>query len=200
MGTIFSKNTQQIHIALIISCLIIVVFPVKGQEEHKERQEEHVHRKHRLTIGMGHAHIPTGIRAGDGKRSWLNLGAFAFDYDFYFHPKWAVGLHSDIVPTQYEVEFTLSKDDEIVTRTSPLSSVLVGSYKITEHLGVQLGFGVEYTKEESLGVLRLGVEYGWELPQDWELGIGATYDDKIDAYSTWFLGFMLSKWLGKPHE
>ncbi len=193
-----TKTPLFINTIWVWSILLVMgsALPVLAQEH----TEEHVHRKHRLTIGLGHAHIPTGIKSGDGELGWLNLGSFAFDYDFYLHPRWAIGIHSDIVPTQYEVEFSLSKDDEIVSRTSPLSTLVTGTYKVTEHLGIQLGYGIEYTKEETLNVLRAGIEYGWELPKDFEFGIGLTYDDKINAYNTWFLGFMVSKWLGKPHE
>ncbi len=157
--------------------------------------ENHVHHRHRLSLGLGHAHIPAGIKGGEKK--WLNLGAYALDYDFMFTEKWSAGIHTDIVPTTYEVEIGNSPEDLLVRR-SPLAAVLLGTYKVTPHLGFQAGFGWEITREESLTLIRLGAEYGWEIGQQWEIGIGLSYDRKVEEYDTWFLGFMVSRWMGKP--
>lgn len=60
-----------------------------------------------------------------------------------------------------------------------------------------LGIWVEIEKHENFNLYRFGVEYGMELPQDWELGINLEYDHKIDAYASWMFGLGFGKILYK---
>jgi hypothetical protein len=175
-----------------------IVHTALGQE-HSSGSEPHEHLRHRLTISLGHAHIPAGISVPDGEKKWLNLGAFAVDYDYYFTEAWSLGLHSDIVPIAYEVEASKG-NDELITRTSPVALVMLAGYRITPHLGIMAGYGLELAKEENLSLIRVGAEYGWEIGEHWELGLSLSYDYKIDTYDTWFLGLGVSRFLGKSHD
>lgn len=169
---------------------------VSAQESQEaEEAEESGHGRHRLALIIGHAHIPAGFDAIDDKKTWLNLGAFALDYDYYLSPVWSVGLHSDIVPMKYEVE--PGNRDELLIRTNPVTAVLSVNRKVTRHIGLQAGFGAEIAKEESFSLIRVGVEYGWEIDVSWELAASLNYDHKLDAYDTWFLGLGVSRRFGK---
>jgi hypothetical protein len=161
--------------------------------------EEETANYHRLTLVMGHAYVPGGFK--DGEKQWLTLGSWGFDYDYWFHPQWAVGVHSDIVVENFEIEQSGEGEMEgILGRSSPLASALVGIFKPGEHLTILLGAGGEFAKEETLFLLRAGLEYGWELPGEWELGISLMNDLKVDAYNSWTLGVGVSKILGKAEE
>lgn len=164
-------------------------------QENKEsaQEEESIAGRHRLTLILGHAHIPAGFDAFDGKKTWLNLGAFALDYDYFFSPVWSAGLHSDIIPTKYEVE--TGDRDELLVRTNPVTAVFSINRRITRHLGLQAGFGAEIAKEETFSLIRVGVEYGWEIDESWELAAALNYDHKLEEYDTWFLGLGVSRWL-----
>ncbi len=201
MHTAGFSNILLNHLRMIILILLATAIstPIFAQEEDEieHSEENELHGRHRLTIGMGHAHIPAGISEGEKNR--LNLGAFTVDYDFAITPKWSVGLHTDVIPTNYEVESEKS-DEAALNRTSPVSVVLAGTYRFTEHISVHAGYGQEITKEESLSVLRLGAEYAVEIRNGWEAAISLTYDRKVETYNTWFLGVGFGKWLGKPFK
>lgn len=165
----------------------------------QEFEEEETANYHRLTLVMGHAYVPGGFK--DGEKQWLTLGSWGFDYDYWFHPQWAVGVHSDIVVENFEIEQSGEGETEgILGRSSPLASALVGIFKPGEHLTIMLGAGGEFAKEETLFLLRAGLEYGWELPGEWELGLSLMNDLKVDAYNSWTLGVGVSKILGKAEE
>ena len=37
------------------------------------------------------------------------------------------------------------------------------------------------------------LEYGWELPKDWEISINGKFEKKLNVYSTWLFGIGISK-------
>src|SRR5690606_7916175 len=116
-------------------------------------------------------------------------------------PQWAIGLHSDIVIENFEIEQSGEGEaEEALERSYPLASALMGIFKPGEHLVLLLGAGGEFAKEETLFLIRAGLEYGWELPGDWELGLSLMNDLKVDAYNSWTLGVGISKILGKAEK
>lgn len=165
----------------------------------ESEEEENSANFHRLTLVMGHAYVPAGFQ--NGNKEWLVLGSWGFDYDYWLHPQWAIGLHSDLVIENFEIEKSGGEETEkILERSYPLASTLVGIFKPGEHLTILLGAGGEFAKEETLLLFRAGLEYGWELPGEWELGISLLNDLKVDAYNSWTLGVGISKVLGKQPE
>ena len=182
----------------VISFLTLI-FTLQFAYAQEAEKEEKSANYHRLTLVMGHSYVPAGILNGD--KEWLVLGSWGFDYDYWFHPQWAVGLHSDLVIENFEIEkFGKGETESDLERSYPLASTLVGIFKPNEHLALLLGAGGEFAKEESLFLIRAGVEYGWELPNEWEIGISLLNDLKVDAYNSWTLGVGISKILGKGPE
>ena len=55
------------------------------------------------------------------------------------------------------------------------------------------GYGVEMEKNENFQLIRIGAEYGIELPKNWELGFTFEYDFKINGYYTLLLGIGFTK-------
>jgi len=55
------------------------------------------------------------------------------------------------------------------------------------------GYGVEMEKNENFQLIRIGVEYGIELPKNWELDFTFEYDFKINGYYTLLLGIGFTK-------
>ncbi len=178
---------------LTLICTLQFAYAQEGEEEEKTAHF------HRLTLVMGHAYMPEGFQ--NGEKQWLVLGSWGFDYDYWFHSQWAIGLHSDVVIENFEIEkFGEEEAEKVLERSYPLASTLVGIFKPGEHLTILLGAGGEFAKEETLFLIRSGLEYGWELPGDWELGISLLNDLKVDAYNSWTLGVGISKILGKEPE
>lgn len=152
---------------------------------------------HRLTLEMSHAHVPEGFQ--NGEKQWLVMGSWGFNYDYWFHPQWAVGLHADLVVENFEVEKS-GEEGSVLERSYPFAPALIGIFKPGKHLMILLGPGGEFSKEESFFLIRAGLEYGWELPGEWELGVSLMNDFKVDAYNSWTIGVGISKILGKAAE
>lgn len=68
-----------------------------------------------------------------------------------------------------------------------------GTYKLASHLGVIVGGGFEYAKEETFGLVRLGLEPAFSISEKYELVFNLSYDFKINAYNNWNLGFGLAR-------
>ena len=155
------------------------------KEEKKEGKEKASH--HRITVAMMNAHIPTITE--DGNKKTFAVPAWAVDYDYWFNEKWAIGLHNDLIIQQFKVE----KDGTEIERNNPVAVALVGLFKPTKHLTFIGGAGREFEKTESFNLIDIAVEYGWELPKEWELSLNLKYESKFNAYDTWLFGIGISK-------
>ncbi|UXP31789.1 hypothetical protein N6H18_15685 [Reichenbachiella agarivorans] len=154
-----------------------------GQNEEKESSEEKF-KHHKIMVVMGHTHVPAGID-NNGKKEWLVLGSWGIDYDYRITSKWSIGLHSDLVLENFEYD---DEEGATLQRSRPLASTITVSRKFGEHFSVMLGGGGEFAKEENLTLFRVGLDYGWELPGEWEIAASLMSDFKINAYNSWVLG------------
>lgn len=173
------------HIVILVLFLINNAF---AQEQENETFKPH----HTLGFVVGHTNVSQGVENGD--RKWLTLPSFALDYNYVFSPKWSIGLHNDLIIESFKVE---TSDDEVLERTSPFASAIVGGYKPGKYFTFEAGLGGEFAKEESFALTRLGVEYGLEIHNGWEFIANVVYDIKWNAYDSWALGAGISKSFGK---
>ena len=150
---------------------------------------------HRLTPGLGHAHTSEG--EVDGKKQWLVLPSFSLNYDYWLSDRWAIGLQNDLILETFVI---IDEEDEELERTKPLAVVPVAYFKPGAHLTFFGGVGVEIAKEQNLTLTRLGAEYGWHLPKNWEVGIDLLWDNKWTYYNSWGLAFTFSKIFPKKHH
>ncbi len=165
--------------------------------QRKEESKEPFHPEHKLSVVISHAHVFQG-RDADGNKQALSLPSWGLDYTYQFAPKWAIGLHTDIITETFEVEKHLANgaDDEVIERAYPIAPALMGIYKVNHHWSLLFGAGVEFEKEENFFLNRAGVEYAAELPKGWEVFGSFSYDFKWEAYDTWLIGLGISKVLG----
>ena len=77
-------------------------------------------------------------------------------------------------------------------REYPWASVITGTYKPSK-FGYQFGLGAEFESNESFFLIRTGIEYGIELPQDWEFTAEIVADFKINAYDSYAIAFGIVK-------
>ena len=173
----------RLFVALVITFLVFETSAVCQESEEKE------YKNHKLSLIIGHAYVPAGVNIL-GEKVWTVLPSWGLDYDFRLNEKWGLGVHTDLVVESFEYE---GNEKIIFERTRPFSAVLVGSRKFGEHLTLLAGGGIEYAKEETLSLVRIGVDYGWELPNEWELGASLMSDFKIDAYNSWVIGLGVGK-------
>jgi len=116
---------------------------------------------------------------------------FGLNYDFFFHQKWGVGLHTDILLQQFKVE--THGEEEVLVRENPVAICAVGLLKPVPSLMLIAGYGIELEKHENIQLLRLGIEYGFHLPGNWELGFALEFDSKLNTYNSWVFGAGFSK-------
>jgi hypothetical protein len=192
METSFNANKTALSITVFLGLLFLGETKLYAQThaEESEHHESHHGMKgcHRLTLGLGHAHTSKG--EVDGKTQWIVLPSMSLNYDYWLSDRWAIGLQTDLILETFIIEHG---DEQELERTKPVSLVPVGVYKIGEHLAFFGGIGVEFAKEQNLTMTRLGGEYGWHLPKNWEVGIDLLWDGKWGYYNSWAIAFTASK-------
>ncbi|WP_223034623.1 hypothetical protein [Hanstruepera marina] len=171
--------------AFVCTIILFVSANSFGQEEGPEDFNHHS-----ISLLISHTTIFQGFE--NGKRKTESEPSWSLNYNYMFNKKWALGLHNDIIIENFVVEKT--SGDEILERNTPITSVIVGTYKIFENFGVELGGGLEFDKNESFGVARIGAEYGIEIPKHkLEVLLSLDYDIVIDAYDGLNIGIGIAK-------
>jgi len=174
-------------------------FEIKNQEKH---HEEH-HKKHAISFVISHTHIKSGIKNNSGD-NWIALPSFGINYNYSFNEKWAIGLHNDIIVEEFIVEdpnahetVELHKNEDLelegITRSHPIASAIMLTYKPYEHIALLAGGGMEFSKEENFALIRLGLEFPFHIPNDWEIFGAAAFDINIDAYNSFTFGIGIAK-------
>jgi len=179
----------------LVAFSILLITAVFAQE-HEKKEEVALKGTHRLTLVLGHSHLSEGIKE-NGKKGWKTVPSTGIDYDYWLSNHWAIGVQTDIVIEDFEVE---DHDQTVIERSKPLSTVAVAIFKPGEHVSFLAGMGGEFAKEENFALTRLGIETGWEMKNHWEFGISLLYDIKWSAYDTWVFGFGISKLLGRHRK
>ena len=179
MPTVFKK----------LKILFFLCFGVLSYAQEHIENHETTH-KHSIGLLISHSTIFEGIESGE--KSTISVPSWAINYNYIFNVKWSIGLHNDIIIENFLIEKT--SDGEVIERKTPITSIIVGTYKITEHFGIELGAGMEFEREENFGVARLGAEYSIEIPKhNLEVLFGLDYDFVFGAYNTLNIGFGLAK-------
>jgi hypothetical protein len=175
-----------------ITIIILLVISSSSFAQHEEgiHESNDAHSAHhKITLVMANSLITNHI--DDQSNAVLMVPTFGLNYDFMFHSKWGVGLHSDIILQQFKVE--KHEGHEELIRENPVAVCLVGLFKPAPKLSLLAGYGVEIETHENLQLLRFGVEYGVHLPKNWELGCMLEYDIKFKTYGTFMFGVGFSK-------
>jgi len=190
-------------VALFIFTLPLSM-PLLGQEKEEKKESieagasKHEEFKPHSAIGLvlSHANVFNG-RGDNGKKQVLSLAAWGIDYNYHISSKWAIGLHTDIIVESFKVE---SQNEGEIERSYPIAPALMGIYKPNHHWSLMAGAGAEFAKEKDFFLTRLGVEYGAEIRNGWEVFGSLSYDIKWNGYDSWVLGFGISKAFGGNHK
>ncbi|MCH6234398.1 hypothetical protein [Cognataquiflexum rubidum] len=181
------KNKRKVE--LLITSLLILGFSHISFCQDMVEEDIKALLRHRVSLMMGHTHIPSG--ESEGEKKFMAVPSWGLDYNFQISRKWAVGIHSDIITESFTViDFEGNEEFE---RERPLTMTLVGVFKPHERWSFLAGAGYEFAAEENLSLLRLGIERGWEMQKDWEVFVTAQYDLRLSVYDTFMLGVGFSK-------
>jgi hypothetical protein len=179
----------------ILIWLIVVNFSAQAQEKTHANIESHQSMKgtSRLTLGLGHTHVSNG--KVDGKTKWLAFPSWSLNYDYWLFDKWAIGLQNDLILESFVVE---NHKQELIERKYPFAVVPVALFKPGKYFTLIGGIGAEFSKGHTLAMTRIGLEYGFHLPNNWEVGAAMVWDGKWNYYNSWGIAFTLSRiW---PHS
>lgn len=168
-------------------------FFAKGQDAGEGLNQDEQLARHSLGLAIAHAQSFEG-RDENNDRKTLALSCWSLDYNYHINSTWAVGLHTDFILQKFRIEE--SDEAEFAERSYPIAPAVVGMYSISPRWEFQLGAGMEFAKEEDVLLIRAGVEYGVELPKEWEVFGSLCYDIKWDTYRTITLGIGLARRLG----
>lgn len=181
------KNKRKVE--LLITSLLILGFSSISFCQDLVEEDIKAPLRHRVSLMIGHTHIPSG--ESEGEKKLFSVPSWGLDYNFQINRKWALGLHSDFITETFTViDFEGNQEFE---RERPLTMTLVGIYKPHERWSFLAGAGKEFAKEENLSLLRLGIERGWEIENDWEVFATIQYDLKFGVYDSWMIGVGFSK-------
>ena len=176
-------------LAALVSLLISP--PAAQAQEHQPEHETEDHPRHMISLEIGHSHLSEGVR--NGEKEWIIVPSWAINYSYLLSEKWIVGLHTDIIIENFEVESNRSDEAGTIKRTRPVSMVGAVAYKPLPRLAVITGAGFEYAPEETFALFRLGLEPSIELSHKWEIIFSVVYDIKVDAYNNWSMGMGVAR-------
>ncbi len=186
------NKAKQFDKNLFIILLIVSSFNLSAQTELHTASTHHKTSFHSISLVIANAFIPNSF--ADETNDVLIVPMFGINYDYQISKHWGIGIHSDILFQQFKVE--KHDNHEELIRENPISIAAMVFYKPNHHWKLLAGYGIEFEKHENLKVLRAGVEYGIELPKNWELGFILEFDYKINAYWSMVPGIGFSKRFG----
>ncbi len=162
--------------------LLLAIIPAFSQESEGEEPT-----KHRVALLFGLTHIPRTIENGEMLKS-EELPTIGVDYFYILNQKWLLGVVLDLELGKYAVDF----DGENIPRENAVVTGLVAVYRILKGWSIFTGPGVEFERNKNIFILRAGMEYEFELGNNWGLAPAFSYDFKKE-YSTYSLGVGISK-------
>lgn len=179
------KTRWHIWLIILFAGIAVLSTPIASfaQDETEVEVEAESERKHSLAIAIGHIQVAKGFQ--EGQKKWLSLPSWALDYTYRLNPRWSLGLQNELILSDFEVE----DDGQVITRSTPFSSIGVAGYRPLEWLTVFAGVGGEFAKEEDFAMIRFGIEPSMEIRERLELLASLVYDIKIDGYDSFGLTF-----------
>jgi hypothetical protein len=183
---------------MLLICLTIVGTGnnCHPQENVHNNNEKHGNGFHKLTGAMAFAFIDNSF--SDQGNEILVVPALGLIYDYFLNRKWGFGIHSDILLQQFVAE--AHRDKKEIVRDNPVAVTGILTYKPHHRWAIMGGYGIEFEKQKNLQLIRIGGEYGIELPKEWELGFSLEFDFKPDAYGSLLFGVGFSKLFGNKSK
>ena len=157
----------------------------------QEAEEKEDHTKHGITLSIAHTHVGEGV--ANGKKKALALPAWGLNYDFHINEAWSLGLHTDMIIEEFEVEVEGASILSTLKRTRPFSTAITVSHRMNDFLLASIGVGKEFSPEENFNLIRVGLEPYFELPNNYEIVGTFAIDFRFDAYNAFTIGLGISK-------
>ncbi len=181
-----------------------------AQHEGSEDAGEHESgpfKRHRIAFLTGNTIVPSGGENED-RIGTVVVPTIAIDYEYWFSRKLAIGWYNDFTLSTFVVETNREPEEdngahsdsseggtEVVEREPTFLTALVVIWEPVPRLAVYTGGGREFEPSEDFWVWKIGLEYSFPLPKDWDIAIGGAYDYK-EVYDSFGVGISFGKRFG----
>lgn len=152
-----------------------------------EAEGEELENNFAIALILGYTHIPEARVEGETTES-ENLPTIGLDFFYQISDRWKFGAVIDFELSKYEVDF---KGDRLPRETALVTGVVAG-FEILPRWGIIFGPGIEFESNKNLFILRLGMEYGFEIGRSWEIFPSVNYDFKQE-FSSYSIGLGFGK-------
>jgi hypothetical protein len=153
----------------------------------QEEKDEPFVPKIRGAIMMANSHVPSATQGG---KEVIIIPMWGFDVFYSFHKRWSIGIQTDVKLQSFEVE---DENQLALSRSFPVSLALIGQYRAFKHVSFYLGPGIEIEKSRNLFMVKAGLEYNFEISEQFEIGLGLIYENRAEVYDGYSFGITFSK-------
>lgn len=162
---------------------IIALFTLLGihamQAQHDNKEHTSV-KGIRIAAVIGHTFINSSGMDGN-----IYVPSWGLDIDYWFNHKWGIGLHNDIEIENFVV---VTNDTEEIERVNPIVFTIDALYELGNGFVLSIGPGVELEKNESFFLARIGLEYEYDIKNNFYVMPTIFHDQRFDGYSTTTVG------------
>lgn len=176
------KKIKLLFYILFISTTLFAQYSGEKLEGTSHDEDIHVesHGKNLIAIDYGIDHIKEGAKHVEStEETGLWVSSIGIDYFREISERWEVGVKLDIQLGHYIIPHK-----ENLERENAFIALAVGSYQLLPNWNVFAGAGMEFEKNEHLGVIRVGTEYSFHLKHSWAIPVGFFWDIK-DEYNVY---------------
>lgn len=185
---------KKIFLLLLVSLLTSqMIFSQEGEHESNPENEDFY--QHRLAVFSGVALIQGAINE-EGESVARPIPVFGLDYEFFFNPKYGVGLFNDLEIANYVIPF---EENDFLKRQYAFVTSAVFLYEPVLGITLFTGPGYEIETHKSFPVWKLGTELSKSFDGGWSAGIAISFDFK-EVNSALSLGLTIVKGIGKPKK
>ena len=162
----------------LVVCAVALSFFSNAQSHDPE--EEHSFKHFRISGAIGQTYIP---EATSGNAAFVVVPTLGLDLQYWFKPRWGIGLKNDIELANYLVD---DKDgNSAVIRNNPVIIALPALFSPWEsNFTFILGPGLEIESHENFFIFRAGVGSEFEIGNHWDFAPEIIYDLKNGHINT----------------
>lgn len=179
-----NKIKKLIFFIVSLSCLTTLGF---SQHKHSSQITEPI-LHHEIDAFIGNAHIPTATL--ENSTATVILPNVGLNYKYWFDERFAIGWYNNLLART----FTINSDtNQEVEKKYPFATTIVGVFRPWKKLGFFAGPGLLIDNTGSQFVVRLGLEYGFALSNDWYITPRFMFDSIGGEIESYTLGISIGR-------
>ena len=186
-------DTKLVRKITLIICLSVVSYGLFAQGVHSSKIEHQIS-QHEIDVFIGNTHIPEASL--ENSTTTLILPNIGLNYRYWFDDHFALGFYNNLIIRTFVINSDSHQDLETAEGTvfrTKLDKPIVGIFKPWKNLSLYAGPGIQLSKTQSLFVIRIGMDYGISLSNEWYLSPRFTFDNLGGDIEGYTFGLGVSK-------